>query len=136
MQNTALVSSHDREIGIKDALKGEYRGVSQVVVATLGSLDCDGDLRELLRVPMGIQEHCGVGRCLSGLHWVWCNGIGAHLELRREPQDSSPVVMWVSVCICFPLELSKGFQASRGVEFGTWGSFWISNRGIRSPFIS
>ena len=26
---------------------------------------CDGDLRELLRVHMGSQEYCGVGRGLS-----------------------------------------------------------------------
>ena len=32
---------------------------------------CDGDLTELLRVPMGSQEYCGVGMGLSGLHWVW-----------------------------------------------------------------
>ena len=29
---------------------------------------CDGDLRELLLVAMGIQEYCGVGRGLLGLH--------------------------------------------------------------------
>ena len=46
------------------------------------SSTCDGDLRELLRVPMGSQVYCGVGRGLSGLHWVWCNGRGPHLKLR------------------------------------------------------
>ena len=61
---------------------------------------CDGDLRELLRVPMGSQEYCGVGRALFGLHWVWCNGRGPHLELKQEPQGSSPVLMWVSGCVC------------------------------------
>ena len=35
---------------------------------------CAGDLMELLRVPLRSQEYCGVGRGLSGLHWVWCNG--------------------------------------------------------------
>jgi len=44
---------------------------------------CDSDLRELLRVPMGSQKYCDVGRGLSGLHWVWCNGRGPHLELRQ-----------------------------------------------------
>ena len=103
-------------------------------------------------MPMGSQEYCGVVRGLLGLHWVWCNGTGPHLELRREPQGYSPVVTWVSGCVCvsneesrldvcegielcFPLELSKGFQASSRVEFGTWGSFWISNRGIGTPFV-
>ena len=37
---------------------------------------CDGDLSELLMVPMGSQESCGVGRGLSGLHWGWCNERG------------------------------------------------------------
>ena len=32
---------------------------------------CDGDFRELFRVPMGRQEYCGVGRGLSGLLGVW-----------------------------------------------------------------
>ena len=35
------------------------------------SSTCDGDLREVLRVPMGSQEYCGVGKGLSGLHWLW-----------------------------------------------------------------
>ena len=35
---------------------------------------CAGDLMELLRVPLRSQGYCGVGRGLSGLHWVWCNG--------------------------------------------------------------
>ena len=48
------------------------------------------DLKELLRVPMRSQEYCGDGRGLSGLHWVWGNGRGPHLELRRESQGSSP----------------------------------------------
>ena len=40
-----------------------------------------------------------------------------------------------SMELCFPLELSKGFQASRGVECWTWGSFPIINWGIRTPFM-
>ena len=49
-----------------------------------------GGLRELLRLPLRSQGYCGVGRGLSGLHWVWCNGRGPHLEGRQEPQASSP----------------------------------------------
>ena len=41
-------------------------------------------------MPMGSQEYCGVGRGLLGFHWVWCNGRGPRLELRWEPQGSSP----------------------------------------------
>ena len=51
-------------------------------------------------MPKGSQEYCGDGRGLSGLHWGRCNGRGPHLELRWEPQGSSPVLMWVSVCVC------------------------------------
>ena len=61
---------------------------------------CDGDLRELLMVPMCSQEYCGVGRGLSGLHWGRCNGRRPHLELRREPQCSSSVLTSVSGCVC------------------------------------
>ena len=85
-----------------------------------------------------------------GLHWVWCNGRVPHLELRWEPQVSSPVLTWSRAVyavsnkevgldmiegmeLCFPLELSKGFQASSRFEFGTWGSFWINKHGIRTP---
>ena len=113
---------------------------------------CDGDFRELFRVPMGRQEYCGVGMGLLVLHWVWCNGRVPLLELRWEHQGSSRVLTWVSGCVClfkqgvrsqhvcsmeryFPLELSEGFQASRRVEFGTWGSFSFSNQGIRTPFM-
>ena len=32
---------------------------------------CASDRRELLRVPLRSQGYCGVGRGLSGLHWVW-----------------------------------------------------------------
>ena len=51
---------------------------------------CASDRRELLRVPLRSQGYCGVGRALSGLHWLWCNGRGPHLELSQEPQGSSP----------------------------------------------
>ena len=51
---------------------------------------CASDRRELLRVPLRSQGYCGVGRGLSGLHWVWCNGRGPHDKLRQETQGSSP----------------------------------------------
>ena len=61
---------------------------------------CDGDLREFLMVPMGSQESFGVVRALSGFLWGRCNGRGPHLQLRREPQGSSPVLTWISGCVC------------------------------------
>ena len=41
-------------------------------------------------MPLRSQGYCGVGRDLSGLHWVRCNGRGHRPEWRQEPQGSSP----------------------------------------------
>ena len=41
-------------------------------------------------MPLRTQGYCGVGRGLSGLHWLWCNGRGLRLEWTQEPQASSP----------------------------------------------
>ena len=41
-------------------------------------------------VPLRSQGYCGVGRRLSELLWVWCNGRGPRPVLRQEPQGSSP----------------------------------------------
>ena len=57
---------------------------------------CVGDLRQLLRVPLRSQGHCGFGRGLSLLNWVWCNRRGPHLEWRQEPQGSSPYLTRVA----------------------------------------
>ena len=45
---------------------------------------------------MGSQEYCALLRGFSGVHWVWCNGRGPHLELRREPQGSSPFLTLIT----------------------------------------
>ena len=37
--NASLLSSHGRGIGIQDALKEDFQGLSQVAQETLGSLD-------------------------------------------------------------------------------------------------
>ena len=84
----ALESRHG--IGRQHALKGESRSFSNCGRNPWIPSTCAGDLRELLRVPMGSQEYCAVLRRFSGVHWVWCNGRGPHFELRWEPQDSSP----------------------------------------------
>ena len=55
-----------------------------------------GGLRELLSVPLRSQGYPGVGRALSGLHWVWCNRRGPHLEWRQEPQGSSPFLTLIA----------------------------------------
>ena len=77
---------------------------------------CDGDLTELLRVPMGNQKYCGFGMGLSGLHWIWYNGKGPHLELRQEPQSSSAVLTWVSGCVCC---FKQGVRSRRVWRHGT-----------------
>ena len=51
-------------------------------------------------VPMVSQEYCGVGRGLLGLHWGGFSRRQPRLELRWEPQVSSPVLTWVSGCVC------------------------------------
>ena len=61
---------------------------------------CDSDLRELLMVSMGSQESFCVVRGLSGFLWGQCNGRGPHLQLRWKPQGSSPVLTWISGCVC------------------------------------
>ena len=60
---------------------------------------CSADLRELLRVPLRNQGYCGVGSGLSGLHRVWCSGRGPQLELRQEPQGSSPFLTLIAVSL-------------------------------------
>ena len=52
-------------------------------------MTCAGDLRELLRVPLRSQGYSEVGRGLSRLHCVRCNGRGPRHELRQEPQGFS-----------------------------------------------
>ena len=57
---------------------------------------CASDLRELLRVPLRSQAYYEVGRGVSGLHWVWSNEKGPHLELRQESQGSSPFLTLIA----------------------------------------
>ena len=60
------------------------------------SWTCDGDLRELLRVPVESQEYCGLDSGLSGLYWVLCLGRLRHFELRWQPQGSSPFLTLIA----------------------------------------
>ena len=83
----------------------------------------DEDLRELLRVPMGNQVYCGVGRGLLVLHCVWCDGRGPHLELTRESQGSSPVLMWVSGFVC---RFKQGVRSRPVWRHGTLLSFLVN----------
>ena len=113
---------------------------------------CASDLRELLRVPLRNQGYCGVGRGLSGLHWVWCNGRGRHFELRQEPQGSSPFLTLIAGSLQTwdrRVRPRLGFRhgtplASRGVHRVTGHLFiWIWNLrvfredawGCQCPFV-
>ena len=97
----ALLSSHSREIGPQDTLKGESRGLSRVVAGNPG-------FPRLVTVTSGSFSWClwdvrntvELGWVRSGLHWGRCNGRGLHLELRCEHQVSSPGQTWVSWCVC------------------------------------
>ena len=76
---------------------------------------CGGDLKELLRVPMRSQGYSGVGRGLSGLHWLWCNGRGSHFELRWELK----VPLHLHFDRSVSAELQQEHQASSCDEFRT-----------------
>ena len=82
---------------------------------------CASDLRKLLSVPLRSQGHCGVGRGLSELHWVWCNGRGPHDKLRQEPQGSSPGFECAGSDSDrrVPAELGQESQASSCLRKGT-----------------
>ena len=54
--SAALLSSHERGISRSFLSCGRKPWVSST---------CDGDLRELLIVPIGSQEYCGLGKGLS-----------------------------------------------------------------------
>ena len=73
--------------GIEEGLSRSFSGCGRKfwVPST-----CFSDLRELLMVPLRNQGFCGFRRGVSELHWVLCNLSGPHLELRLEPQGSSP----------------------------------------------
>ena len=98
---------------------GESRGLSRVALAKPWvPSTCAGDLSELLRVPLRSQEYCRFGRAFLGRHWVWWNGRGPHLELRRflSISDSGLRV---------PAELGQESQASSCFE--EWNSACLSS---------
>ena len=79
------------------ALRGESPGFSRVAAANLGFLSSyDGDLRDPL---VGQQESPVSMRAVrdgSGFFCSNCRGQGPHLELRPEPQVSSPMLTCIS----------------------------------------
>ena len=75
-------------------------------------------------VPMGSQEFFRVVRGLLGFLWGWCNGRGPHLQLSQEPQSSSPVLTWISGCVC---SFKQGVRSQLVLRHGTL----LSSRAVK-----
>ena len=89
-------------------LEGRSPGFSRVAVGNLGFLSSyNRDLRDLRGLAQESQVSMRVARGLSRLLSSWYPVLGPHLELRLEPQGSSPVLTWIS------------------------GFLWSFNRGVR-----
>ena len=88
-----FLSRHRCAKGPHIGLRGEFPGVSRVSTGNLGFLSSyDGDLRDPLVLPQESQVSIRVARGLSGFLSSRCWGRCPHLELRPEPQDSSPLL--------------------------------------------
>ena len=89
-------------------------------VAFLSSYD--GDFRDPLVLSQLSPVSTRVVRGLSGFFSILCSVLGPHLELRLEPQGSSPVLTWIlgfpwsfnwavrlhlfgDMQVCFPLKV-------------------------------
>ena len=87
-----LLRRHNRK-GPHLTLSVESPGFSRVASGILGFLSSyDGDLREVLVLPQESQVSMRVARGLSRYLSRWCSGLYLHLEVRLEPQGSSPVL--------------------------------------------
>ena len=76
--------------------RGEYPGFSQVAAENLLFLsNYDGDLVDSLVLPHKSQVFMQVLRGLSGFLSSRCSGLSHQLEVRPEPQCSSPVLTWI-----------------------------------------
>ena len=77
------------------ALSGESHGFSRVAAGNLGFLSSyDRGLRNPLVWPQESPVSMRVARGLLGFLSSQCQVLGPHLELRSEPQASSPVLTW------------------------------------------
>ena len=83
------------------AWRGEFPGFSQVVAANSGFLlSYNRDIRDPLVGPQGGPVSTRVVRGPSVFLCSHCRGQGPHLELRPEPQGSTPVLTWNSGFLC------------------------------------
>ena len=94
------------------SLRRESPGFSRVAAGNLRFLSSyDGDLRDPLVLPQESEFSTRVARGLLGFLSIRCWVLGPHLELRPEPQVSSPVLTWISRIL------------------------WSFNRGVRPCFV-
>ena len=78
-------------------MRGESPGFSRAEAANLGFLSSyDGDFRDPLVSPQESPVSLRVARGLSGFLCIHCWGRGPHVEVRPEPQGSSPLPTWIS----------------------------------------
>jgi len=112
------------ELGLNLREGGISRSLSSCGRKLWGPWSCNGELRELLMVPMGGQKSFRVVRGLLGFLWGQCNGRGSHLQLRQEPQVSSPVLTWISGCVC---SFKQGVRSQLMLGHGTL----LSSRAVK-----
>ena len=111
-----------------------------------------GNVRYPLLWPQESPVSLRVERDLSGFLSSRCQGHGPHLELRPEPQGSSPVPTWISgssgvsagesglvscgdMQVCFSLELEKQCQASCRVDIDIGGFLWRCLRAVTHSIV-
>ena len=135
------------------ALRGESPGFSRVAAGNLEFLlSYKGNVRYPLLWPQESPVSLRVERDLSGFLSSRCQGHGPHLELRPEPQGSSPVPTWISgssgvsagesglvscgdMQVCFSLELEKQCQASCRVDIRISGFLSRCHRAVTPAII-
>ena len=115
------------------ALRGESPGFSRVLARFL--LSYDGDHRDPLLGPQGGPVSTRFARGPSGFLCSCCRGRGPHLELRPEPQASSPGPTWISgflwgssgesgLISCEAMQVRSHFKPEKQCQ----GSCWVDHR--------
>ena len=127
-----FLSRHRSGKGPHPALRGVSLGVSRVAAVKLQFLSSyDSDLRDPLVWPQESPVSMRVARGLSGFLSSRYRVLGAHLELRWQPQVSSPVLTWISAIL---------WSFNRGVRPRLmWiHASWLSSRVVKgvSGFLS
>ena len=111
-------------------LRGESPDFSQVVAGNLGFLlSYDGDLRDSLVLPQESQVSMLV-RGFSVFLSSCCRVLGPHLELRLEPQVSSPVLTGISG---ISVEFQQGRKALSSAQTHKSALLSSCNSGVRLP---